>query len=108
MNSLRSVMHHVLIMLTLTFIQGHIHLIIMIIIKSVFGYSNHFSSNAHQVCCEVSPTTGVHKLCQSDELDLYSRSQLRLKLDTLFYLLFKSNMSDNIEGLSHGACSKLA
>ena len=40
------------------------------------------SRNAHQVCCEDSLTKGLYyNLCQSDDLDLHFRSQLRLKLD---------------------------
>ena len=47
----------------------------------MFHYLRNFSSNAHQVCCEDSLTKGLYNLCQSDDLDLHSRSQLRLKLD---------------------------
>ena len=61
-------LHRVLIILTLTFIQGHTD-------------SNHennkcdyfrkcSSSNPHQVCCEDRPTKGLHDQCQSDDLDL--------------------------------------
>ena len=40
-----------------------------------------YSSFAHDVCCEDSPTEGPYDRCQSDDLDLHSRSQMRLKLD---------------------------
>ena len=30
------------------------------------------SSNAHEVCCEDSPTKGLYDYCQSDDLDLHS------------------------------------
>ena len=59
---------HVLIIykLTFTFIQGHTDL----------NHENtkcliisNYSSNAHQVCCEDSPTKGLYDHCQSDDLD---------------------------------------
>ena len=31
-------------------------------------------------CCEDSPTKGLYGHCQSDDLDLHSRSQMHLKL----------------------------
>ena len=34
--------------------------------------SQTFQANAHQVCCEASPTKGQYSnLCQSDDLDLH-------------------------------------
>ena len=47
----------------------------------MFDYFRNYSSNAHQVCCEDSPTKGLYDHCQSDDLDLHSRSQVHLKLD---------------------------
>ena len=47
----------------------------------MFDYFRNCSSNAHQVCCEDSPTKGLYDHCQSDDLDLHSRSQVHLKLD---------------------------
>ena len=40
----------------------------------------------HHVCCEdTSPTKGLYDhYCQSDDRDLHSRSQVRLKLDYFF------------------------
>ena len=60
----------------------------------MFDYLRNCSSNAHDVCCEDSPSKGLrlYDHCQSEDLDLHSRSQLRLKLD---YVL-TCNMSDNI------------
>ena len=46
------IMHHVLIILSLIFIQGH-----------TFDYFRKCSSNAHLVCCEdCTPTKGLYKL----------------------------------------------
>ena len=39
---------------------------------------------------------GLCNLCESDDLDLHTRSQPRLKLDILFNLQFSSNISDDI------------
>ena len=47
----------------------------------MFDYFINYSSNAHQVWCEDSPTKGLYDNCQSDDLNLYSKSQERLKLD---------------------------
>ena len=72
-------MRHVLIILTVTFIQGHTdlnHENSNIIYVRLF--QKHLT-NAHHVCCEDSPTKGLYKLCQSDDLDLHARSQLRFK-----------------------------
>ena len=57
----------------------------------MFDYFRIYSSNTHHVCCEYSPTKGLHDHCQSDDLDLHSRSQVRLKRD--YYLI--CNISDN-------------
>ena len=38
-------------------------------------------NNAHHLCCEDSQTKGRNDHCQSDDLDLHARSQVRLKLD---------------------------
>ena len=67
-------MHHMLITLTLTFIQGHTD-------RNMFYLFRHYSSNAHQVCCEDSPTKGLYDHCQSHDLNLHSSSQVRLKLE---------------------------
>ena len=50
------------------------------------------SSNADLACCEDSPTKGIYEQYPSDDLDLHSRSQVRLKLD---YFL-TCNISDNV------------
>ena len=82
-------MHHVFIILTLIFIQGHTDL----------NHENNkcliISSNAHQVCCEHRPTKGLYDQCQSDDLDLHSRSLVRLKLN---YLI--CNILDNISAIT--------
>ena len=51
-------------------------------------------SNTHQLCREDSPTKGLGDLCQSYDLVLHTRSQLRLKLDTCLY--YNSHISDTI------------
>ena len=61
----------------------------------MFDYIN-YASNAHHVCCEDSPSKGLCDHCQSDDPDLHSRSQVRLKLD---YFL-TCNISDNIEAVA--------
>ena len=76
--------HRVLIILTLTFIQGHTYLKHE---DNKIDYFKNVSSNAHQVCCEDCPTKGLY-VCQSDELDLRARSQLRLKLDKVLTCSF--------------------
>ena len=61
-------LHHVLIILTLTFIQGQTDL----------NHKNNrclicfinYSSNAYHVCCEDSPTKGICEHRQSGDLDL--------------------------------------
>ena len=72
-------MHHVSvkIALTLTLIQGpadpnHENNKCSIILETLFK-----QCRTRDVCCEDTPT---YNLCQSDDLDLHSRSQLRLKL----------------------------
>ena len=70
------------------FIQGHTDLNREII----HVYFRNYSSNAHQVYCEDSRTKDLYDHCQSDDLDLHSRSQVHLKFD---YLL-TWNISDNI------------
>ena len=54
------------------------------------------SSNARQVRCEDSLSKCLYDHCQSDDLDLHSKSQMRLELD---YLL-TCNISDNIEAIT--------
>ena len=72
-------MHHTLIILTLTFIQGHTYLNHennkCLIIKK-------HSSNVHQVCCGDGPTKGLSiSIASLHDLDLHSSSQVHLKLD---------------------------
>ena len=77
--ALTMVMHHVLIILTLTFIQGHTDLNHENNKCSIISETDQ-SSKPHQVCCEDSPTKGI-LFFQSNNLALHSRSQLHLKLD---------------------------
>ena len=58
----------------------------------MFEYFINYLSDALQDCCEDSLTKGLYDRFQSDDLDLHSRSQVRLKLD---YFL-TCNISDNI------------
>ena len=72
------------IILTLAFIQGHTdfnheNYIFLIL-------SEYYSSNANHFCSEDSPTKGLYDRCQSDNLDLHSKSQVCLKLDYFFNL----------------------
>ena len=55
-------------------------------------YFRIYSSNAHPVCCEDTRTKGQYDHCQSDDLDLHSRAQLRLKRDCFL----ACNISDNV------------
>ena len=87
-------MHHMLIILTLTFIQGHTDLNHENIKK--INHFRNYASNAHQLSCEDSPTTGLYDHYQSDDLDLHSRPQVRLKLD---YFL-TCNILDNISAVT--------
>ena len=84
-------MHHMLIISTLTFIQGH---------TGLNDENNQcfktYSSNDNEVCCEDSPTKGLNDHCQTDDLVLHSRSQVRLKLD--YFLI--CNISDNISAIT--------
>ena len=58
----------------------------------MFNYFRNCSSNAHKGYCEDSPTKGLYDYCQSDDdLDLHSRSQVRLSLE---YVL-ACTISDN-------------
>ena len=61
----------------------------------MFDYFKNRSSNDRQVFCEDSPTKGLYDHCQSDDLDLRSRSQVRLKRD--YFLI--CNISDNISAI---------
>ena len=68
-------MHHVLIILTLTFVQGHAdrnHEII-----KVWLFHKLFKQCTFAVI--IGYDKGLYDHCQSDDLDLYSRSQVRLK-----------------------------
>ena len=80
-------MHHVLIILTLTFIQGYTDLNHE---NNKCSIISDCSSNAHHVCCKDSPK-GQYDHCQTNDLDLDSRSQQHLKLD--YFLM--CNISDN-------------
>ena len=59
-----------------------------------------FSNNAHHICCEDSLAKGPYNLFLVNDLDLQSRSQLRLKVDNVFSLYFNSNISDNISAMA--------
>ena len=51
----------------------------------MFDYFS-YSSNAHQVRCEDSPTKGISEHCQSDDPDLHSSSHVRLKQYLSYYI----------------------
>ena len=55
----------------------------------MFDYFRNYSSNADHVGCEDSPTKGLvyNDHCQSDDLELHSRSHVRLKLTCLLFNL---------------------
>ena len=77
-------LHHILIIFTLTFKVTHLYYET----NKMFDYFWTYSSNTHHVCCEDSPIHGLYDHCQSDDLDLHSRSHVRLKLDYFFYLQY--------------------
>ena len=83
-------MNHVLIILTLTFVQVHTELNHEK--NKMFDYFRNYSSNARHVCREDRPTKGLCDQCRTDDLGLHTRSQLRLKL----HYFLTCNISDNI------------
>ena len=64
--------------------------------KIISVYLKNNSSYDHQPCCENSPTKGRYDHFQSGDLDLHSRSQVRLRLD--YFLTW--NISDNIDAIT--------
>ena len=56
----------------------------------MFGYFRNYSQAIMPIkfCCEDSPTKGLCDRCQHDDLDIQSRSQIRLNLDYFFYLQY--------------------
>ena len=81
-------MHYVLIILILIFIQGHTDL-------------NHENNKCSETVKAISIEFAVkidrqYAHCQSDVIDLHSRSQLRLKRETYLAVLYNSHISDNI------------
>ena len=58
----------------------------------MFDYFRNHSSNPHQVCREDSATKCLYDHCQSNDLDLHSRSQVRLKLDYFLTCKIWENM----------------
>ena len=48
----------------------------------MFDYLRNYSSNFQHVCCKDSPTKDLCDHCQSDDLYLHSRSQVRLRVNT--------------------------
>ena len=87
------IMHHMLIIITLTFIQGHTDLNHennkgLIISEIIIIQAMHIKF-AVKIA---SLTKGINDRCQSDDLDPHSWSQVHLILD---YLL-TCNISDNI------------
>ena len=63
----------------------------------MFDFFINCSSNPHHVCRDDhSPTKGLYGRCQSDDFDLPSRSQVRLKLQ---YFL-TCHLCDNIEAIT--------
>ena len=77
-------MHHVLIILTLTFIQGHTDLLHENNQYSII--SETVQAMPIKVCCAMSLVRRKVYIMfsHSDDLDLHSRSQLRFKLDNCF------------------------
>ena len=54
----------------------------------MFDYYRNSSSNPHHVCHKDSLTKGLYDHCQSDNLDIHSRSQVLLKLYYFFNLQY--------------------
>ena len=74
----------------------------------MFDYFRKFSSNAHHVCREDSPTKGLYNLfLESDHFHLQSRSQSRLKFDKYFNLYFNNNISENISAMTFKLSMKI-
>ena len=67
----------------------------------MLDYFRNYSSNAHVVCCEDSPTKGPYGHCQCNDLDLHSRSQVPLKLD--YFLI----CTDTIYAVTFKLCLKV-
>ena len=92
------VMHHLFMMLNLTIIQGynmdlnHENNNCSMILETVQAMQTKFAQ------CEDSPTKGLLFyiiFSQTYDLDLHSRSQLRLKLDKIMLNLYNSHISDS-------------
>ena len=58
----------------------------------MFDYFRNYSSNAHHVCCEESPTKGLYMTIASPMTLTFTQGQKRVKLD---YFL-TCNISDNM------------
>ena len=58
----------------------------------MFDYFKNCSRITYQACYEDSPTNGQYDHYQSDDLDLHSRSQVRLKLDNFLTNNIRTNM----------------
>ena len=61
-----------------------------------------YSSN-HYIYCVHSRTKGLHDYCQSNDLGLHSRLQVRLKLDYFFYLQYLGQYLSDIETWHDGS-----
>ena len=84
-------MHQVLIILTLTFTQGHTD-------QNNKNNKCLIISETIQACCEDIPMKSLYDHHQSNDLALHSRSQLRLNLDNSFiswtvFKLWHSNLT---------------
>ena len=56
----------------------------------MFDYVINYSSNAHQVSREHSPTKGLYNHCQTDDIDLQSKSQVRMKHDYILLAISRT------------------
>ena len=86
-------MHHVLIVLNVTFIQGHTN----------FNHENkNCSSNPHHVRCEDSPTKGLYNNYVLSPVNLLftRRSQQRLKVDKMLNLYHSSHSTESISAMT--------
>ena len=82
-------LYRVLIVLTLTFIQG---LTDRNHENNMFYYFKYHSNNAHHVCCEDSPAKGLYDRCQPDDPALHLRSHVHLKRDYFLTCTISDNM----------------
>ena len=89
-------MHHVLIILTLTFIQGHTYL--SHVMKMINVYFKNYSSNDHHVRCEDSPTKGLIVTTASPMTLTFIQDHKCASMFSDYFLT--CNISNNIQAIT--------